>query len=96
MDVVSPLLPKEEGCVLVFCVSCSIYAGKLSLGRHGMISCINATLIPAPCPLKQNHGISQKQATTFGGQLAPLNLSFSLLALSLSLSTTCCPGCFSL
>ena len=40
-----------------------------------MIPCINATLIPAPCPLKQNHGISQNQTTTFGGQLAPLRAS---------------------
>jgi hypothetical protein len=39
-----------------------------------MIPCINATLIPAPCPLKQNHGISQDQATPFGGQLALLSL----------------------
>lgn len=32
---VSPCLLRENGvCVLVFCVSCSIYAGKLSLGRH--------------------------------------------------------------
>lgn len=45
-----------------------------------MIPCINATLIPAPCPLKQNHGISQNQATPFGGQLAPLiSLSLSLI-----------------
>jgi hypothetical protein len=68
----------------LFSASCPWYVGKLSYPwesrthyRNGMIPCIrdHAALIPAHCPLKQNHGTSQNRAPAFGGQPAVLNLS---------------------